>query len=335
MLLSICIPTYNRPESLRNCLNSISKQNLKNFEVCISDNASKFDLNKIIKPFKKKLRIKFARNKKNQGFAMNVLNVSKMATGKYIWFLGDDDLVTNNSINHLLNLIKKNKDINFFWINSYYLDVSFLKKYPSPFDIKHLPKNLKKHSPLKKDRILNFFELIDHRLCFDYLLGFYVNCFNRKMWNKNLHVLNLKNMKDTRVWSNLDNTAFFIKVFCAAFGKSKAYFCSKALSVNLSGVREWTDLYPLVEIVRLPEALDYYRSQGLGLIPYIYTKNYSMRNFFNFFFKILIMGKKGGLHYVSFTNHFLKNLIYPYAWLSIIFFVFRKLKIFLMKGSLK
>ena len=127
MLLSICIPTYNRPESLRNCLNSISKQNLKNFEVCISDNASKFDLNKIIKPFKKKLRIKFVRNKKNQGFAMNVLNVSKMATGKFIWFLGDDDLVTNNSINHLLNLIKENKDINFFWINSYYLDVSFLK----------------------------------------------------------------------------------------------------------------------------------------------------------------------------------------------------------------
>ena len=224
MLLSICIPTYNRPESLINCLNSISKQNSKNFEVCISDNASRVDLNKVIKPYKKKFRIKFARNKKNQGFAMNVLNVSKMATGKYIWFLGDDDLVTNNSINHLLNLIKKNKDINFFWINSYYLDVSFLKKYPSPFDIKHLPKNLKKHSPLKKDRILNFFELIDHRLCFDYLIGFYVNCFNRKMWNKNLHILNLKNMKDTRVWSNLDNTAFFIKVFVQHLENQKLIF---------------------------------------------------------------------------------------------------------------
>ena len=98
------------------------------------------------------------------------------------------------------------------------------------------------------------------------------------------YVLNLKNMRDKRVWSNFDNTAFFIKVFCEAFGKSNAYFCSKPLSVNLSGVREWSDLYPLVEIVRLPEALDYYRSRGLGLFQYIYSKNYSMRNFFNFFF---------------------------------------------------
>ena len=115
-----------------------------------------------------------------------------MAKGKFIWFLGDDDLLTANSINYLIKLIKKNKNINFYWINSYYLDVSFLKKYPFPFDIKYLPNNLKTHSPLKKNKIMNFYELIDHRLCFDFLLGFYVNCFNREMWNKNLHVLDKK-----------------------------------------------------------------------------------------------------------------------------------------------
>ena len=331
MLLSICIPTYNRPEHLRNCLNSISQQNARDFEVCISDNASKSDITKIIKPFKKKFKIKYKRNKRNLGFAMNVLKVSLMAKGKFIWFLGDDDLLNKNSLNYLINLIKKNKKINFFWINSYYLDASYLKKFSNNFDINNLPKNLKTHSPQKKDRILDFFDLIDHRICFDYLIGFYVNCFNRELWKKNLHVCNLKNMRDKKVWSNFDNTAFFIKVFCEAFGNSKAYFCSKALSVNLSGVREWTDLYPLVEIVRLPEALDYYRSKGLNFFKYIYTKNYSMRNFFNFFFKILINGDKAGISYISFTNHFLKNLIYPYSWLSIIFFVIRKSKLFIKK----
>ena len=331
MLLSICIPTYNRPENLKNCLDSIAKQVCSDFEVCISDNASRVDIAKTIQPYKKKFKIRFKRNKKNLGFAMNVLNVSLMARGKFIWFLGDDDLLTKNSLNFLTKLIKKNKKINFFWINSYYLDVSYLKKFPKKFDIDFLPKNLKTHSPQEKDKILNFFDLIDHRICFDYLLGIYVNCFNRKLWLKNLHVCNLKNMKDKRVWSNLDNTAFFIKVFCEAFSNSKVYLCSKALSVNLSGVREWTNLYPLVEIVRLPEALDYYRSKGLGFFQYIYTKNYSMRNFFNFFFKILITGDKAGISYISFTSHFLKNLVYPYAWLSLIFFVIRKLKITLKK----
>jgi len=331
MLLSICIPTYNRPENLKNCLDSIAKQVCSDFEVCISDNASRVDIAKTIQPYKKKFKIRFKRNKKNLGFAMNLLNVSLMARGKFIWFLGDDDLLTKNSLNFLTKLIKKNKKINFFWINSYYLDVSYLKKFPKKFDIDFLPKNLKTHSPQEKDKILNFFDLIDHRICFDYLLGIYVNCFNRKLWLENLHVCNLKNMKDKRVWSNLDNTAFFIKVFCEAFSNSKVYLCSKALSVNLSGVREWTDLYPLVEIVRLPEALDYYRSKGLGFFQYIYTKNYSMRNFFNFFFKILITGDKAGISYISFTSHFLKNLVYPYAWLSLIFFVIRKLKITLKK----
>ena len=202
MLLSICIPTYNRPENLKNCLDSIAKQVCTDFEVCISDNASKVDIAKTIQPYKKKFKIRFKRNKKNLGFAMNVLNVSLMARGKFIWFLGDDDLLTKNSLNFLTKLIKKNKKINFFWINSYYLDVSYLKKFPKKFDIDFLPKNLKTHSPQEKDKILNFFDLIDHRICFDYLLGIYVNCFNRKLWLENLHVCNLKNMKDKRVWSN-------------------------------------------------------------------------------------------------------------------------------------
>ena len=70
---------------------------------------------------------------------MNVLKVSLMAKGKFIWFLGDDDLVVNNSINYLLKLIKLNKDFDFF-INSFYLDKSYLEKYSKPFNIKFLPK---------------------------------------------------------------------------------------------------------------------------------------------------------------------------------------------------
>ena len=326
MLLSICIPTYNRPESLLNCLNSLAKQKNKDFEVCISDNCSKKNIKNLIKPFRKKLNIKYKKNRKNLGFALNVLKVSLMAKGEFIWFLGDDDLTVNNSVKYLTNLIKKKRNIDFFWINSYYLNALHLQKFSKPFDIKNLPKKMNTHSPLKKNRVLKFFELIDHRICFDFLLGFFVNCFRRKLWNENLHLINKKLMKDPRTWSNFDNTCFFIKVFCEAFQNSKAFFCAKPLSVNLSGIREWGDLYPFVEIVRIPEMLDYYRSKGLNFFQYIYSKNYSLRNFFNYFFKIIINGEKMGLQYINFRKHFFKNLIYPNAWLSIIYFVFRKIK---------
>ena len=211
MLLSICIPTYNRPSSLTNCLNSLYYQkNLdkKNFEICISDNCSRFNIQTIIKPFKKKLNIRYQKNKKNLGFAMNVLKVSSMAKGKFIWFLGDDDLVVKNSIKYLITLIKKNPKIDFFFINSFYLDVSHLEKYPKPFNIKFLPRSMKSHSPIKKNRKINFFELIDHRVCFDYLLGFYVNAFRRDLWNKNLKVINKKLMRAPGTWSTFDNTCF-------------------------------------------------------------------------------------------------------------------------------
>ena len=64
---------------------------------------------------------------------------------------------------------------------------------------------------------------------------------------------------------------------------------------------------------------------------YVITKNYSLRNFFNYFFKILIGGKKMGLDYVNFGNHFFKNLIYPNAWLSILYFIGRKAKYIINK----
>ena len=62
MLLSICIPTYNRVNQLDNCLNSIfiSKKSVENFnfEVCISDNNSQQRIESLIEKYKNKLNIK-------------------------------------------------------------------------------------------------------------------------------------------------------------------------------------------------------------------------------------------------------------------------------------
>ena len=77
-------------------------------------------------------------------------------------------------------------------------------------------------------------------------------CFNRELWMNNLHVCNLKRLKKGG-FSNFDNTAFFIKVLRSIW-RVKSLFLFKGISVT-SGVREWIDLYPFVEMVRLPEAL--------------------------------------------------------------------------------
>ena len=132
MLLSICIPTFNRLDCLDNCLNSIliSSKLVKDFqfEVCISDNYSDESPEKIVNKYKDDLNIVFKRNKTNLGFALNAINTIKFAKGRYAWLIGNDDLILPNTLNYLKNLFENNKQVEYFFINSYYLDSNLLKK---------------------------------------------------------------------------------------------------------------------------------------------------------------------------------------------------------------
>ena len=80
---------------------------------------------------------------------------------------------------------------------------------------------------------------------------------------------------------------FFYQSFCSAFKNSKSFICAKPLSINLSGVREWSRLYPFIEIVRLPEALDFYRSQGLNFFSMYIQKTIRYETFLITFSKYI------------------------------------------------
>ena len=111
MKLSICIPTYNRPHHLENCLNSIliSNKKVKNFdfEVCVSDNGSKHNIKKIVNKFNKKFDIKFHKFKRNLGITTNFLKSVEMATGEFVWTIGNDDLLMPHTLKSIKNLLKK------------------------------------------------------------------------------------------------------------------------------------------------------------------------------------------------------------------------------------
>ena len=234
--------------------------------------------------------------------------------------------MTLDSLQTVENLLNIHKDVDFFYVNSYHLDYSFLNNFETPFHTKHLPNNMPTLSKKNEEMKCHFWDLIDHKVSFDFLLGNFLNIFKRSMWMDNVKCLNEDLLKDKRVWSNFDNTCAHIKIYANAFKNSKAYFYPKGLTVNCYGIREWAPLYPMIEIVRLPEMLDYYRSRGLSLKKYILNKNFALRNFSNYFLKIIIMGKSGGLQYVSFYRHILLNLIYPNVYLSFFYFFYRKIK---------
>jgi len=330
MKLSICIPTFNRRNKLINCLNSIYLASLNSkldFEVCISDNGSSYYIYDLIKQFEDKLKLKINKNKSNIGYMPNLLKVISISQGDFVWAMGDDDLLMPQALKRVDELFESNPDVDFFFVNSFHLDYKYIDRFQVPFDTKNLPENMEiKLGKKKISQKLNFWELIDHNISFDFLNGNFLNFFKRQMWMDNINCLDMNLVTDTRTWSNFDNTCGHNKVYANAFKDSKAYFCAEGLTVNAFGVREWTKLYPFIEIIRLPEILDYYRQKGLPLKRYLLNKNYALRNFANYFFKILVSGKSGGLHYINFYKHVIKNLLYPNIYLSLIKFVIRKIK---------
>lgn len=92
-LISVGIPTYNRPEGLRRTLISIGEQSYRNLEIIVSDNASKGDeVEKIVREFMEKdTRIQFYRQPENRGPSYNFQFVLEQAHGEYFMWVADDD----------------------------------------------------------------------------------------------------------------------------------------------------------------------------------------------------------------------------------------------------
>lgn len=327
--LSICIPTYNRAAQLLNCLQSIismRKPKGFQFEVCISDNGSNDNTKEIILNAKKDLNINYNRNESNLGIPRNFVKVVSMAVGEFIWLIGDDDLLLPHTFDTLEVLFNKHKNVKFFYINSYLLDTNYIFSFPQPFDISNLPNKMNKFSLYNKSGELNFLELINPKVSFDFLGGMFLSIFKRSMWLDNVSVLNTEAINDSRVFSHFDNTFPHIKIFSVAFSNSQAYFQDEPLSVCVSGSREWAPMNPLVTSIRLVEALDEYRKNGLKYFQYIYCKNYALSNFIPHFINMLINKEKTGFIYIQPRKHILNNMLYPNFYLSFIYYFQRKLK---------
>ena len=328
LLLSICIPTYNRPKHLENCLEAIfiSKKNCKslNFEVCISDNGSKHNIKSIIQKYKNKIDIKFNRFSRNFGITRNFLKAVEMASGEFVWTIGNDDLILPKTLQTIEKLLNKNKDIDYYFMNAQILNVEFLQNFSHPFSTYNIPKKLNTFSKQKKNKIVNFWEVIDPDVAFDFLLGMFLSMFRRKLWEQNLSCLNKKRVNDKRWMSNSDNTFFNTMIFANAFKNSKAYIHGQPLCVCLQGVREWRKLELFVMAVRIPEILDYYRSRGLPYWRYFYCKNFAIRNFASDMTKLIFSSDYRIREYFNFKKHFFSNLIYPMSYLSLIYYACKK-----------
>ncbi len=99
-LVSIGIPTYNRPQLLAKAIESVIKQTHKNLDIVISDNASPGDeTREIVRHYiERDSRIRYFRQEKNLGQVLNHKFVLEKASGKYFMWLSDDNSFESNDL---------------------------------------------------------------------------------------------------------------------------------------------------------------------------------------------------------------------------------------------
>jgi len=110
LVLSICIPTYNRAKRISETLNHNIQIESDEIEFVISDNCSQDDTEARIKKIKDP-RIKYFRNERNLGFDKNLLKCCERANGMYLLFLSDEDILNLETLPWIIEYIKNNVNI--------------------------------------------------------------------------------------------------------------------------------------------------------------------------------------------------------------------------------
>ncbi len=115
-LLSICIPTFNRKNSLKKMLDSINPN--PHVEVVICDDGSNDNTSELIPLYKNKLNINYI-YQKNYGVSSAILNAYNISKGEYVIKMDSDDLFTKDGLEFILKTLNKNLEKEAFLFGVY------------------------------------------------------------------------------------------------------------------------------------------------------------------------------------------------------------------------
>ena len=186
--LSIVLPIYNVEKYIKKCLESITAQNFKNFEVLCIDDCGTDNSIKITQEFvQKDSRFKIIKHENNRGLSAARNTGIDNATGKYILFIDSDDWIENNLLEQIVIAFEQNKTDS-VWFNSYIYNQKSGQTY-------FLTDNLKESTKI-------------------YLTPDNINNFASYAWNKAFKLSKLKSL-NIKFPEGLyfEDSEFYLKIF--------------------------------------------------------------------------------------------------------------------------
>jgi glycosyltransferase involved in cell wall biosynthesis len=177
-ILTIGIPTFNRPEKLRDCLESVLIQEQDDVEILVCDNSennlSKEIVNELNKKYKHKTTIHYHKNETNVGIDRNFYNLVKYGTGEYIEWLSDDDELLPGAVKRIVDCLRLlDEKPTFLFLNPIgFIQNGSNREWKNSF--LDIPENLDIDEP---ERAIDIF---DHYIT--YISSY---CFHRRSWLEN------------------------------------------------------------------------------------------------------------------------------------------------------
>ena len=110
-LVSIMVPTYNRPELFEKTLQSACVQTYTNIEILVCDNSTDDATEKIMKKYESDLRVTYRRNRSAKTKAENFRPFEVMAKGEYLQWLMDDDILAPEKIAKMMACFQNHPEV--------------------------------------------------------------------------------------------------------------------------------------------------------------------------------------------------------------------------------
>lgn len=130
--ISLVLPAYNVQKYIGKCIESCLNQDLnKNeYEIIIVNDGSTDSTLEIAQAYKSNDNNIILLSQSNQGLSMARNNGTKIAKGKYIWFIDSDDYISNNCLKTIVDVMESQK-LEIFGVGP---KIQFQENFPKNFD---------------------------------------------------------------------------------------------------------------------------------------------------------------------------------------------------------
>ena len=122
--VSICILSYNRPETLMRLLKTIDTKQSEDIEIVVCEDCSprQEEIRQVIAQFRElqKYKVLYSENSKNLGYDGTLCELVKQANGVWLVFMGDDDEFVPGALDKVIDFLGQHSELGYV-LKSHYL----------------------------------------------------------------------------------------------------------------------------------------------------------------------------------------------------------------------